>query len=154
MRERIVSTLILFSFSLAFAETVPAGWKVVKDPRSACRIAVPPEWVPLGQNTGAAVFHDSTTAIAVVTSQPKQAFKPLSASLQKLLGVAREKMFENTARRIFYQEKISLGAEDPDAYSASVPGKDGTCSCHGVFLPSIPVETARKIMLSLAPAPE
>jgi hypothetical protein len=154
MRERVVLLLVLLCSLPALGQTVPADWKIVKDPRNICQIKVPPEWVPLGENTGAAVFHDSTTAIAVVTSQPKQTFKPLSASLQKLLGVAKEKMFENTAKRIFYQEKISRGAEDPDAYSASVPGKDGTCSCHGVFLPSISGETARKIMLSLGSVPD
>jgi hypothetical protein len=44
--------------------------------------------------------------------------------------------------------------EDPNAYSASVPGKAGTCSCHVVVLPSVPEETAKKIALSLGPAQE
>ena len=43
--------------------------------------------------------------------------------------------------------------EDSNAYSAAVPGSGGTCSCHVVFLPSVPQETARKIVLSLGPVP-
>jgi hypothetical protein len=154
MREYIVPTLFLLLFPRAPAQTVPAGWKVVKDSRGACQIAVPPEWVPLGDNTGAAVFQDATTAIAVVTSQPGQTFKPLTESLQKVLAIRKEKLFENSARRIFYQDKISKNSEDPNAYSASVPGKNGTCSCRVAFVPGVPEETARKIALSLSPAPE
>jgi hypothetical protein len=70
-----------------------------------------------------------------------------------LLGIRKETLFENTAKRVFYQDKISSRAEDPNAYSASVPGNGGTCSCHIVFLPSISQETAKKIVLSLGPVP-
>jgi hypothetical protein len=154
MRECIVPTLILLLIPSAAAQTVPAGWNVIKDAKSVCQIAVPSEWTPFSDATGAAVFHDATTAIAVVTSQPGQAFKPLSDSMMKLLETRKEKMFENTTKRIFYQDKISKRAEDPNAYSASVPGKTGTCSCHVVVLPSITEEIARKITLSLGPVPE
>jgi hypothetical protein len=86
--------------------------------------------------------------------QPGQAFRPLTASLQKLMGISKEKMFENTAKRIFYQDKTSKNAEDTNAYSGSVPAKDGACSCHVVWHPSITEDTARNITLSLAPVPE
>jgi hypothetical protein len=140
--------------SLAWAQTVPAGWIVVQDSKHACQIAVPPEWTPWGDNAGAAVFRDSTSAIAVVTSQPAQTFKPLTEPVKKSFGIPAEKMFENTARRIFYQDKTSGHADEPNAYSASVPASGGTCSCRVVVLPSIPLETARKIVLSLGPAIE
>jgi hypothetical protein len=149
----MVSTLFLFWLSFASAQRGPAGWNVVKDSKGLCQIEVPPDWVPLSQTSGAAVYHDATTAIAVVTSQPGQAFKTLPASLLKLLEIRKEKMFENTAKRIFYQDKISRNSEDTNAYSSSVPGKDGTCRCRVVFLPSIGEETAKKITLSLGPAP-
>lgn len=154
MREYIVPTLFLLLLPVSPAQTLPAGWKVVTDSKSFCRIMVPPEWVPWADNSGAAVFRDATTAIAVVTSQPGQAFKPLPESLQKLLGIPKEKMFENTVKRLFYQEKTSRNSEDSNAYSASVPGRNGTCSCHVTFLPSVPEDIAKKIALSLGPAPE
>jgi hypothetical protein len=148
------ATLFLSLLASALAQTTPAGWKIVKDPKGVCQIAVPPDWDPLSENTGAAVFQDATTAIAVVTSQAGQAFKPLPETWQKLLGIRKGKLFENTAKRIFYQDKISKHSEDPNAYSASVPGKAGTCSCHVVVLPRVLEETAKKIALSLGPAQE
>lgn len=154
MRKQVVLPLLFLLLLPAWAQTVPAGWIVVKDSKLACRIAVPPEWTPWADNTGAAVFRDSTTAIAVVTSQPGQTFKPLTEPQKKSFGIPTEKMFENTARRIFYQDKTSGRSEDPNAYSASVPADGGTCSCRVVFLPNISQETARKIVLSLGPAIE
>jgi hypothetical protein len=154
MREYIVSTLFLLLLLPASAQTVPAGWKVVRDSKDACQIAVPPDWVPFTDSSGAAVFHDATTAIAVVTSQPGQIFKPLSESQLKVFDIRKEKLFENTAKRIFYQDKASRNSEDSNAYSAMVPGKGGTCSCHVVFVPSVTEEIAKKITLSLGPVTE
>jgi hypothetical protein len=151
MREYIVSTLILFFLPSLSAQVVPAGWQIVKDSKNACQIAVPADWSPYGDNIGAAVFQDTSTAIATVTSQPGQDFAPLPESLQKLLDIRKEKMFENTAKRIFYQEQTSTSREDPNAYTFSVPGKAGTCSGHLRFLPSISEDIARKIALSLGP---
>jgi hypothetical protein len=154
MRECIVLTLILLCLTPALAQDTPAAWKAVKDSRSACQIMVPPEWVFLGENSGASIFQSTTTAIAVVTSQTRQAFKPLPESLLRSLGIPKNRVFENSAKRIFYQDRISAGSEDPNAYSASVPSKSGTCSCHVSFVPAISEETARKIALSLSPLPE
>jgi hypothetical protein len=151
MRKQVVLTLLFLLVLPVCAQTVPAGWTVVKDSKNACRIAVPSEWSPWADNTGAAVFRDSTTAIAVVTSQPGQAFKPLTEPQKKSFGIAVERMFENTAKRLFYQDRTSSGTDDANAYSASVPGNGGTCSCRVVFLPSIPRETVKAIMLSLGP---
>ncbi len=154
MRECIVTALVLLCSAPALGQTVPAGWKAVKDSKAACQIAVPPEWVPFGENSGAAVFHDSTTAIAVVTSQPGQDFKPLTPALVKSIGIPRERMLENSATRVFYQDRAARTPDETSAWSSSVPSKGGTCSCHVVVLPSIPEETAKKIALSLAPVPD
>jgi hypothetical protein len=91
MREYRIPILVLFLFFPVSAQTLPEGWKVVKDSKDMCQIAVPPEWVLLAEGSGAAVFHGSTTAIAVVTSLPAQIFKPLPESLQKLLDIRKEK---------------------------------------------------------------
>jgi len=150
MREYI--TLVFLSLALpASAQTVPTAWKVVTDAKAVCQLAVPPDWTPFADGTGAAVFHDPTTAIAVVTSQPGQIFKPLSDSQLKTLGVPKDKVFENTAKRLFYQDKTSSSSDDPNAFSSMVPGRDGTCSCHLVAVPSITEDVARKIALSLGP---
>ena len=145
--------LVLLLFSAESAQTI-SPWKVVIDSKGACQIAVPPEWALLTESSGAAILQDSTTAIAVVTSQPGQVYKPLPESLQKVLGIRKESMFENTGKRLFYQDKISQSASDPNGYSVSVPSRAGTCSCHISFLPSVPAETVKKIALSLGPVPE
>jgi len=43
--------------------SLPAGWKVIKDYKGACQIAVPADWTP-AENPGPAVFQDATIAIA------------------------------------------------------------------------------------------
>lgn len=151
MREYMVPTLILLFVPAAAAQTVPSGWKLVKDAKSTCQIAVPPDWTPFSDKGGSAIFHDPSTAIAIVTSQPGQIFQPMSASMLKLLGVAKEKIFENSAARLFYQDRTSSRPDEENAYTGSAPGHSGTCSCRVVFLPSIAAETARKIVLSLGP---
>jgi len=88
MREYTAPALILL-FLPIFGQTVPTGWKVVKDSKGTCQVAVPADWVPLGENSGAAVFHDATTAVAAVTSQPGQTFKPLTDALMKLRSVKK-----------------------------------------------------------------
>lgn len=153
MREHIV-TLFLLLGPFASAQTVPSGWKLIRDAKSTCRIAVPPEWSPFSENGGSAVFHDPSAAIAIVTSQPGQEFKPMATSMLKLLGVLKEKIFENSAARLFYQDRTSSRPEDENAYTSSAPGAAGTCSCRVVFLPSISADTARKIVLSLGPSPQ
>lgn len=146
--------LVLWLFRLTSAQTVPSGWIIVVDSKGACQIAVPPEWALLTKGSGAAILHDPTTAIAVVTSQPGQVYKPLSESLQRVLGIHKDIMFENNGKRSFYQDKISKNSLDPSAYSVSVPSKTGTCSCHVSFLPIVPEDTAKKIALSLGPVPD
>lgn len=106
------------------------------------------------ESRGAALLHDVSTGIAVVTAQPGQAFQPLNTMLLKVLNIPKEKMFENTVKRIFYQDKVSRNAEDANQYTASVPVEGGTCSCHVVVLPSISEETAKTITLSLGAAKE
>jgi len=150
----MVSALILFCLPCLSAQGVPTAGQIVKDTRNACQVTVPPDWSLYGESHSAAVLHDTSTALAVVTSQPGQTFTPLTEFFQKVLNIPKEKLFENTPKRIFYQDRTSSGPDDPNSYTFSVPGKGGTCSGHLTFLPSIPADVARKIALSLAPVPE
>jgi hypothetical protein len=151
MREYIVASLILFCVPPISAQVVPAGWQVIKDARNACQIAVPADWQPFGDVRSAAVFQDSATALAVVTNQPKQTFSPLGENLIRVLNIPKDKLFENSATRVFYQDKTSEGASDMNGYSVSVPGKGGMCSARLTFLPSVGDALMRKIALSLGP---
>lgn len=135
-----------------FGQTAAPDWKPVIDAKGACKIAVPPDWTAFSEGTGAAVFHDATTAIAVVTSQPGQTFKQLTERQIAMLGVPKDKIFENSAKRLFYQDKVARNSDDTNALSAMVPGNGGTCSCHVVFVKNVPEDTAKKIALSIGPA--
>jgi len=147
----MIAALFLSFLATALEQTPPQGWWVVKDSKGLCQIAVPPDWQALLENTGAAVLQEATNAIAVVTSQPAQAFKPLPDTLQRMLGIRKNELFENSAKRVFYQEKVSHRPDEANAYNAIVPGRTGTCSCHVVALPSVAEETAKNIALSLGP---
>ena len=153
MRDSLFAVLFLSLTLPTAAQSVPAEWKAIKDTKGACQILIPPDWTPFGEAGGSAVFHDPSTAIAVVTSQPGQTFKPLTEAQLKTLGVPRQDVFEDSEKRLFYQDRKSHGTDDPSAFSAMVPAKDGACSCHIVFVPGVGDETARKIALSLGPAP-
>ncbi len=144
MRGIVVAALV---FLAAAAEL-----KVAKDKRGDCQISVPGDWAPLEGSAGVAVLRDPTTALAAVTSQPGQEFQPLSEKLQKIMGVPKERMFENSAKRVFYQDKVSQSAEDQNGFSVSVPGKGGTCSCRVAAVPEVKMETVKAIALSLAAA--
>lgn len=133
---------------------MPTGWKVLKDPKGSCQITIPETWDFSSDQAGFAVLRDATTAIAVVTSQPGQAFKPLSESLLKLMEVPKGRVFENSAKRIYYQDKVAATSQDTNAFSVVVPGKTGTCSARVLFLPEVTQEDAKKIVLSVGPVPE
>jgi hypothetical protein len=153
MREYAIAVLILLNLPLA-AQVAPSGWQIVKDSKNACQLAVPPDWSLYGESHSAAVLHDASTALVVITSQPGQDFAPLSDRLRSTLNLGKDKLFENTANRIFYEDKSSAHAADPKWYTFSVPGKNGTCSGKLTFLPSLPDDLARQIVFSLGPAAE
>src|SRR5215467_749955 len=146
--------LLCLMLSAASDDTAPSAGKPLKDVKGSCQILVPENWTPSNENTGSAVLQDSSNTIAVVTSQPGQVFKPLTESMQKLMRIPKDKMFENSAKRIFYQDKVARDLADTNAFSTMVPGKNGTCSARVVFLSSVSEETAKKIALSVGPVPE
>jgi len=154
MRKIIVATLLFLGILRASGDSIPTNWKIIKDSKSVCQIAVPENWTAGADNTGSAYLQDPTVAIAVVTSQPTQAFKPISDSMLHLLNVTKESLFENSAKRVFYQDRPNASAPDSHSLNIMVPGRTGTCSARVVYPPTVPEDTARKIALTLAPVPE
>lgn len=145
-----VFALFAFLAAVAVPESLPDKWKTIRDSKGACQITVPEGWEVSPDQAGWAVLQDATNAIAVVTSQPGQAFKPLPESLLNLLGIPKAKVFENSSKRVFYQDKTAVKSSDTNAFSVMVPGKAGTCSARVVFVREISEETARKIVLSVS----
>ena len=81
-------------------------------------------------------------------------FRPLNEAGMKAAGV--EKIFENTAERVFYSHgrpKVAAGNQSPTRnWYVRVPSKDGTCMGSIEFRESVSEEVAKQIALSLAKA--
>jgi len=152
MRKIIVSPLLFLSTGWAGGDT-PKDWKALRDSKGACQIAVPPNWI-LAPETGSAYPQDPSVGIAVVTSQPAQAFKPISDTILRLMNVPKENVFENSSKLVFYQDRQNPSASDSRSLNVMVPGNSGTCSAHVVTPSSVPEDTAKKIALSLSPVTE
>src|SRR5689334_12910407 len=132
MREHIVFTLFLLSAWTGATQNVPAGWKIVKGAKGSCQVAVPPDLTPYGYGTGPAVVHDATSGRTVGHSQAGQKFKPFTESQLNILDISRDKVFESSAKRLFYRDRTSRNSDQPNAYSVMTPGHGGTCSSHVV----------------------
>jgi hypothetical protein len=50
------------------------------------------------------------------------------------MRIPKDKLFENSVKRIFSQDKIARNLADTKAFSTMVPGKNGTYSARVVFL--------------------
>jgi len=154
MGKIIVATLLFLGAARASGD-IPANWKIVKDSKGACQISVPENWTVGEDNTGSAYWQAPSVAIVVVTSQPNQQFKPVADfMLTRTMNVPKENVFENSAKRVFFQDRLSPTGPDTRSLSVMVPGRTGTCSAHLVLSSTVTDETGKKIAFSLAPAPE
>src|SRR5260370_2527873 len=98
MRKQVVVSLLFLFIQPTWAQTVPAGWKVVRDSKRACQIAVPPEWTPWADNSGAAVFLGSTTALSVGNRQLGQTFKTLRERPRNTVSISTGSMFDDNGQ--------------------------------------------------------
>ena len=141
MSGLLLSTILCGSL---VAQSIPAGWKLVKDDKGRCRVAVPPDWSAPSPNAGAASAKNQADGSLVVTNDPFT-LKPLPESMQKIMKVGN--MFENTTKRVFYSTRSGSFT----SYNVSVPGNTGTCNTKVTFSPSVPESTAKDIALSIGP---
>lgn len=122
-------TKLLLSIALLaapiFAQSIPSGWKVIKDRTSACQIAVPADYQPEPAMPSAGKSPDGKIEAAILSS-PAQV-KPIMEAVGKAMGV--DKFFENSATRVLYREKA---VTTPDGktltgYKGRVPRPGGSC---------------------------
>jgi hypothetical protein len=138
--------LLLLFCSGVFAQSVPAGWKIVKESGGKCQVSVPPEWVVAPGNPGYASAKKQLDGSVVVTIG-YDTLQPMPESLQKAFKV--DKMFENTAKRVFYSDHLDKITN----YNVSVPGKAGfTCTSQVTFSEATKDDIAKAIALSVGPA--
>ena len=148
MQTLLTSGLLLALCGMAAAQTVPAGWNIIKDDKGACQAAIPPGWAP-GSQPGTAYPKDMMDGSVVVSSDVNR-LQPMPEFLQQS---EVDQMIENTDKRVFYSEKASAFSKNR-LYHDTVPGKNGKGRCHATvaFLPSkVKDEIAKQIALSIGP---
>jgi hypothetical protein len=138
--------LILLVLIASTVLNAQSGWKTVKDETGSCQISVPPTWTPLSQPG----FVNSPQHIATVVTSGMN-FKPFDALTLKMLGI--DKLFENSATRIFYVTKPG-GNPLHVGYHVEVPGKaHSSCIAEIALPPNTLEDDAKKIALSLSRTP-
>jgi hypothetical protein len=135
---------------MAGGQPVPAGWKVLKDEKGVCQVAVPANWrvAPAGMNASLGSLMEN---MATVTSDVDR-LQPMPETAQKILGVT--KMIENTDQRVFYFSRTEYRGNVALGYHTSVPGKGGKGRCHvavGFKAGMVTDDVAKQIALTLAP---
>jgi hypothetical protein len=133
----------------AAAQTSPAGWKVIKDQRGTCQVAVPPDWIPSTRNPGVASAKDVLEGMVVVTGD-SQRLKPIPESMQKVMKI--EKLYENTDKRVVYMTHIARDAKDSSSLSVAVPAQSGSCMTQVTYRSTISDDLAKKIAFTVGPA--
>ena len=145
MKINLVCGLVLFFSIGVFAQSVPAGWKQVKDSNGMCQVSVPPDWDASKTNPGSASAKKQLDGSVVVISG-YDTVKPMPEALQKAFKV--DKMIENTDKRVFYTDHL----DKIKNYNVMVPGKPGmSCSSQVTFSPATPDDLAKTIALSVGP---
>ena len=146
MKFSLLCGLFVLVCSGAFAQSVPAGWKTVKESDGKCEVSVPPEWTVAPGNPGYASAKKQLDGSVVVTIG-YDTLQPMPESVQKAFKV--DKMFENTAKRVFYSDHLDKITN----YNVSVPGKAGfTCTSQVTFSEATKEDIAKAIALSVGPA--
>lgn len=135
-----IATLLLMPTILA----AQSGWKTVKDKTGSCQLSVPPSWTLLS-SPGMVNSPESTTTM--VLSGMSQFHKYGDETL-KMLDI--EKLYENSAQRIFYRTRPNGSQANVD-YHVEVPGNGKRCTAQIMLSLKYPEEEAKKIALSLGP---
>jgi hypothetical protein len=117
--------LLLFALAgLAAAQSVPAGWRTVKDDSGACQFAVPPDW------KASAIPHlledPKQTLTAMVVEEEYFRFQPLTAADIRNHSPAR--VVENSPRRIFLVgQPRTLLRVTTSAWNVWIPSARASC---------------------------
>lgn len=145
-----LSTVAVGIASLALAQGVPTGWKVMKDLEDACQVAVPKDW---DTNLPAMAQAPGNKLGVVILFNETEKHTPLDAATLKALDTV--KVVENSAKRYFVQSKefksITGGAGTTRRWMVSIPAQNGRCGITLNLAEGADEATAEKVANSLAP---
>lgn len=137
------------SMCSAFAQTVPSGWKVVKDKQGACQVAVPSDWTTDKIVSSFAKSPDGKANAVPHGLRSGQAF-PEATSLAKQM-LKPSKTIEDSGKRLWYAYEGSSSSSGGTNWYVAVPGTP-VCTAQIGFKDPAAEETAKKIALSLTQA--
>ena len=154
--EGIIATVLSFfafvvSLSFLATQTAPAQTKALKDGKSVCQVLVPADWQPDSDIPGIARDPKNLISVTVMWEQDYKV-APMTEMAIQMSSV--EKMFENTAQRIFYQGKaVTFGPVPKTPWTVYTPApQKGACHCAISMQPGADEQAAKKVALTLGPA--
>jgi hypothetical protein len=140
--------LLLAGFCL-HAQDVPSGWKVVKDKKGTCQMAVPADWVTDKLLVSNATSPDNKSSAVVHGASPDQSFAEATDMVKQVIKPA--KILEDSGKRLRYVYEGNGSAAGATNWYAAVPGKP-VCTMQVTFRAPVLEETAKKIIMSEGPA--
>src|SRR5581483_3187597 len=114
------AALVVAGFCI-HAQDVPSGWKVLKDKKGTCQMAVPADWTTSSLIPSSATSPDSKSSAVVHGADPSTSFAEAKATVKTMMKPT--KILEDSDKRLWYvYEGTGSGAGVTNWYAA-VPGK-------------------------------
>lgn len=145
------TAILIAAFAIAAAaQTIPSGWKVIKDDKGACQIAVPGDWKP-GSVGGIANDAAGTLSVMLVLEHDAKV-EPLNEMDLKIRKVL--KVHDNTNRRVWTEGRTtSFGPKPSRPWNVWVPANaKGACHAAVGLKTGASEELAKQIVATLGPA--
>ena len=95
-----ISCAALLAAGAASAQTVPAGWQVVKDNKNLCQIAVPADWTPDKLVKSFATSPDKKANAVIHALAPNANYAQSMATAKQMMIPI--KVFEDTPLRTWF----------------------------------------------------
>ena len=148
----VAAAVASFAVSTAIAQ-VPAGWKVIKEDKGKCQMAVPSEWKQgeiLGKKIASAESPDNSVD-AVVSLMDDVDWSMFNQLVYQIYTKEKDRpKIESGPKRLWF-EIVSMAPPGKTGWYVAVPGKAGACNAQINFKKGDKKaeETARKIAASI-----
>lgn len=140
--------LVAITTLSAAAQSVPAGWKIVKDRKQHCQIAVPADWTTDKILTSQATAPDKSASALVHGIPPGAA--TYADTVKAAKGLYKPiKTFEESGSRTWYSTAPDPGQTGTSWYVAT--GGAQVCDAQILFKTPASEATAKQIVMSLTP---
>jgi hypothetical protein len=149
MLRAIALSLALLTTSAALAQQVPEGWRVVKDSRATCQMAVPPTWAI---EPSMARAPEGRAHVVVHGLRPGQSWQQAIATAKMVMKPV--KILEDGQTRVWFVYVPGTGRPgDPSiSWYVAVPGRVTICTVEIEFRGSEVEPIARAVVATLGSA--